>query len=78
MLVYQESGTGDGALKEAKCWRLQETVANLSDAAEGNGQAWIVANSAGQIWFETGKAVDWLRSVKEFCPQEAAVSAVPN
>jgi hypothetical protein len=38
-----------------------QTVANLSDAAEGNGQAWIVANSAGQIWFETGKAVDWLK-----------------
>jgi hypothetical protein len=28
-----------------------------SDAAEGNGQAWIVANDAGRILFETGKAM---------------------
>jgi DNA-binding CsgD family transcriptional regulator len=32
-----------------------------SDAAEGNGQAWIVANSAGRILFETGKAIDLLK-----------------
>ncbi|MBV8415434.1 MAG: helix-turn-helix transcriptional regulator [Verrucomicrobia bacterium] len=32
-----------------------------SDAAEGNGQAWIVADSAGRILFETGKAIDLLR-----------------
>ena len=32
-----------------------------SDAAEGNGQAWIVANRAGRIFFETGKAVDLLK-----------------
>jgi DNA-binding CsgD family transcriptional regulator len=31
-----------------------------SDAAEGNSQAWIIANSAGRILFETGKAVHWL------------------
>jgi DNA-binding CsgD family transcriptional regulator len=32
-----------------------------SDAAEGNGQAWIVADSAGRILFETGKATDLLK-----------------
>jgi DNA-binding CsgD family transcriptional regulator len=32
-----------------------------SDVAKGNGQAWIVANSAGRILFETGKAIDLLK-----------------
>jgi DNA-binding CsgD family transcriptional regulator len=32
-----------------------------SDAAEGNGKAWIVANSAGRILFENGKAIDLLK-----------------
>jgi DNA-binding CsgD family transcriptional regulator len=32
-----------------------------ADGDEGNGQAWIVANSAGRILFETGKAVDLLK-----------------
>jgi DNA-binding CsgD family transcriptional regulator len=31
-----------------------------SEAAETNGQAWIIANSAGRILFETGKAVELL------------------
>jgi hypothetical protein len=36
-------------------------ISYYSDAAERNGQAWIVANSAGRILFETGKAVDLLK-----------------
>jgi hypothetical protein len=32
-----------------------------SDAAEGNGQAWIVVDDAGRILFETGGAIDLLK-----------------
>jgi hypothetical protein len=32
----------------------------FADAAESNGQAWLVVDSSGRILFETGKAVDWL------------------
>ena len=32
----------------------------LSDAAQNNGQAWIVADSCCRILFETGRAVQWL------------------
>jgi DNA-binding CsgD family transcriptional regulator len=34
---------------------------NYSDVAEDGGQAWIVANSAGRILFETSKAIDLLK-----------------
>jgi DNA-binding CsgD family transcriptional regulator len=33
----------------------------LSDAAESNGQAWIVTDSTGRILFETGKGIDLLK-----------------
>jgi hypothetical protein len=32
-----------------------------SEAAEDNGQAWIVVDSAGRIVFETGKAIGLLK-----------------
>jgi DNA-binding CsgD family transcriptional regulator len=44
-----------------QAFRAGRLFSYLSDAAEGNGQAWIVANSAGRILFETGKAIELLK-----------------
>jgi DNA-binding CsgD family transcriptional regulator len=44
----------------AEAYQTSRLFSYLSDAAESNGQAWLIADSSGRILFETGKAVDWL------------------
>lgn len=44
----------------SQAYTTSKLFSYYSEAAEGNGQAWIVADSSGRILFETGKAVHWL------------------
>ena len=43
-----------------QAYQTSRLFSHLSEAAEGNNQAWLVVDSMGHILFETGKAVHWL------------------
>jgi DNA-binding CsgD family transcriptional regulator len=43
-----------------RAYQTSSLFSHLSEAAEGNGQAWLVVDGSGRILFETGKAVHWL------------------
>ena len=54
----------------AQAYQKSRLFSYLSDAIESTGQAWIVADNAGRILFESAKAVGWL---KEYSGQNGSL-----